>query len=669
MPVQTSYPGVYIEERPSGVRTITGVSTSVTAFVGACSFGDVNRPVRVTSIAEFQRRFGPPVSAAEPLGHMVGHYFINGGSEAIIVRVTGAGAAPATATLQEATPADTLILAAASPGTWANPVGSSGLTAVVDHATANPNDSFNLTLRLRSVNPATGNVELTAEERFENVSMSPASQRFVNLVLEVSDLVDVDATSPAPGGTAQGASTGLGLPASNPIGAANSVLRLALDFGPPLDLTLPAGNHTRDQLRTEVENAVDAAGLAITVTLASNALVLQSDATGPNSSVVVLPAPLDASATLRLGRANGGVEVSGAAALRPTPGTTAFDGGTPGAAVGATDVVPASGAGGIFSLNVRTFPRFNLLVLPGVTSNDQQEVGAALAYCRDQRAFLIVDTPAEAAPGDWVTDPPALGSLPAQGEHGALYYPRLTVFETRPGGRREELDLPPAGAIAGVFATTDRNRGVWKAPAGRAAGIVGISDLTTPTDDDLSGQLNPLRRERAAQLPRCRDRGVGRPHAPRRRCHGVGVQVRADPQDDRLHRQLALPRHGIRRVRTERSHAVGAAAACRGDVHAPAVPAGGVPAERQARGVGQLLRDLRRDGEPAGRDRPRASERRRRLRPAEAGRVRHRDDHPDLGPGGMTWPSSSSTAPASTPTSRTCSGSSGTASTSPGCPR
>ena len=60
MPVQTSYPGVYIEERPSGVRTITGVSTSVTAFVGACTFGDVNRPVRVTSIADFRRRFGPP---------------------------------------------------------------------------------------------------------------------------------------------------------------------------------------------------------------------------------------------------------------------------------------------------------------------------------------------------------------------------------------------------------------------------------------------------------------------------------------------------------------------------------------------------------------------------------------------------------------------------------
>ena len=34
MPVAVSYPGVYIEEIPSGVRTITGVATSITAFLG-----------------------------------------------------------------------------------------------------------------------------------------------------------------------------------------------------------------------------------------------------------------------------------------------------------------------------------------------------------------------------------------------------------------------------------------------------------------------------------------------------------------------------------------------------------------------------------------------------------------------------------------------------------
>ena len=71
----------------------------------------------------------------------------------------------------------------------------------------------------------------------------------------------------------------------------------------------------------------------------------------------------------------------------------------------------------------------------------------------------------------------------------------------------------------------------------------------------------------------------------------------------------------------------------------------------EARGVGQLLRHLRRDGQPAVRDRPRPGERRRRLRAAEAGRVRRHHDHPDLAAGGMTWPSSPSTRRASTRTS------------------
>lgn len=492
MPVQTSYPGVYIEERPSGVRTIVGVSTSVTAFAGGCSFGPVNTPTRVTSITAYHRLFGPSISATQPMGHMVGHYFANGGSEAIIVRVTGAGSAAATSTLQDATPANTLILAASNPGVWANRVGSAGLSALVDYATSNPSDLFNLTLRLRAVNPATGNVEVTAEERHENLSMSPASPRYVNTILESSNLVVVASTSPAPGGSAVGTSTGTALPTPIDITAANNVLRVALNYGPPVDLVLAIANHNRGQLRTAIENAVNAAGGGVAVTLdGSDRLVLTSAATGPNSSVVVLPALNDASAACRLGLANGGSEVSGSAALRPVEATTTFTGGNDGAVPTAAAIVPASGTGGIYSLGARTFPRFNLLVLPGMTSASPQEVGAALAYCRQERAFLILDTPTENTPGDWVTDPPALGSIPAQGEHGAIYYPRMQMFETRPGGRRVELDLPPAGAVAGVFAATDRDRGVWKAPAGRSAGIVGVSGLTAPTDDDLSGQLNP----------------------------------------------------------------------------------------------------------------------------------------------------------------------------------
>ena len=58
MPSALTYPGVYIEEVPSGVRTITGVATSITAFIGRARRGPVDVPIRVQSFAELNRVFG-----------------------------------------------------------------------------------------------------------------------------------------------------------------------------------------------------------------------------------------------------------------------------------------------------------------------------------------------------------------------------------------------------------------------------------------------------------------------------------------------------------------------------------------------------------------------------------------------------------------------------------
>jgi phage tail sheath protein FI len=50
----------------------------------------------------------------------------------------------------------------------------------------------------------------------------------------------------------------------------------------------------------------------------------------------------------------------------------------------------------------------------------------------------------------------------------------------------------PSGAVAGIFARTDAQRGVWKAPAGQDASFVGVSQLSVPLTDDENGELNPL---------------------------------------------------------------------------------------------------------------------------------------------------------------------------------
>lgn len=86
-------PGVYIEETSLRMKSIEGVSTSTTAFVGTTSLGPANSPATVTSYADFERTFGP-LAASYEMGYVVRAFFANGGREAVIVRVKGAGTFP-----------------------------------------------------------------------------------------------------------------------------------------------------------------------------------------------------------------------------------------------------------------------------------------------------------------------------------------------------------------------------------------------------------------------------------------------------------------------------------------------------------------------------------------------------------------------------------------------
>jgi phage tail sheath protein FI len=175
MPAVLNYPGVYIEELPSGVRTITGVATSITAFVGRALRGPVNDPVRVQSFAEFERTFGG-LWVDSTLGYAVSHFFLNGGADALIVRVAAANAKAATATV------GSLPLVAASPGSWGKSL--TGELAV-QSATA-----FKLTITDTGTN---------AVETYYNLSLDPSSALFVTLVLaQQSNLVRVDATQTFP---------------------------------------------------------------------------------------------------------------------------------------------------------------------------------------------------------------------------------------------------------------------------------------------------------------------------------------------------------------------------------------------------------------------------------------------------------------------------------------
>jgi hypothetical protein len=123
MPVTVSYPVVYLEELTSGVRTITGVATSIAAFVGQAARGPVNIPVTITSYADFERIFGG-LWINSRLGYAVRDFYQNGGSTAIIVRIVHSDAKQAAIALPGGPPT----LLAASDGAWGN-----ALHAVVDY--------------------------------------------------------------------------------------------------------------------------------------------------------------------------------------------------------------------------------------------------------------------------------------------------------------------------------------------------------------------------------------------------------------------------------------------------------------------------------------------------------------------------------------------------------
>jgi hypothetical protein len=144
---------------------------------------------------------------------------------------------------------------------------------------------------------------------------------------------------------------------------------------------------------------------------------------------------------------------------------------------------------GLYSLEKTDL--FNLLCIsPYLATNDVDAcvVAAAASYCEKRRALLIVD-----APSSWNSKDKAkqgLGLVGTASRNAALFFPRLRQPNPLRNNRVEEF--VPCGAVAGVFARTDATRGVWKAPAGIEANLVGVSDLSMPLSDGEIGELNPL---------------------------------------------------------------------------------------------------------------------------------------------------------------------------------
>ena len=182
MPSTLTYPGVYVEEIPSGVRTITGVATSIAAFIGLAPRGPVDKPTTITSFADYERIFGGIVYEY-PLGYAVRDFYENGGAIAIIVRTFVDGATAKRAFIKRGD----FQISAASPGTWGNNLrfraDNDGITDAIATDLGVPKASlYNLTIR----DTKTGVTETY------NLVTTEDTLRRVDRVLAASSLVKLD---------------------------------------------------------------------------------------------------------------------------------------------------------------------------------------------------------------------------------------------------------------------------------------------------------------------------------------------------------------------------------------------------------------------------------------------------------------------------------------------
>jgi phage tail sheath protein FI len=128
---------------------------------------------------------------------------------------------------------------------------------------------------------------------------------------------------------------------------------------------------------------------------------------------------------------------------------------------------------------------FNILCVPGLS--DGQTITGLQKYCYDHRAFYVVDCAETSTPPDLLGLATAAGADPPS-RNSALYFPWLTAADPKQDGRTR--NFPPSGAVAGIYARTDTNRGVWKAPAGVEAGLTGVAGLNVLLSDLQNGTLN-----------------------------------------------------------------------------------------------------------------------------------------------------------------------------------
>jgi phage tail sheath protein FI len=483
------HPGVFIEEVPSGVSPIEGVSTSTAAFLGKAATGPLDHAQLVTSFIEFQSDFGGFLNDGF-LAHSALQFFANGGTRLYVVRVA-ANAATANVEIgdRKTAPARTLVVSAANPGAWGNT-----LDVVIAAGTQNPANEFSLAVRRAGV----------VTETYDGLSVNPDVPNFVeNVVNARSQLVkvSVDQTDDSTDAGSSAAATG----AVTTLPASLRQLQIDIDGDGFQTITLADPADTGAHIAASIQTAVraltplrastPAASYAqFTATFQNNTYTLTSGSAGKRSSVQVTNAAAGNAATLlRLGVINGGTETTGAASLRPANGTFLLGDGTVGGAtlkvtLGSDGTTPQD-ADFLQALTLLDPVRdVNIVAVPGIGSKAVVEGGSG--YCQQRGdCFFIGDLPSSAESRDAART--FVQGLAVKSSYAGVYFPWLSMVDPA-GVSPDPVQVPPSGFAAGMYARIDARRGVFKAPAGTETNVVGAVGLASQISDADQDVLNPI---------------------------------------------------------------------------------------------------------------------------------------------------------------------------------
>lgn len=438
-------PGVYVEEFDSGSKPMEGVSTSTAGFVGLAQRGiTVGIPQLVTNFADFTRKYGGYLSENEFgdyrfLAYAVEHFFVNGGSRCFVMRVAPEDAQPSVGYLPKEEGA-VLKVTAKNPGSWGNRLqvritpASKAKTQILEIVTENDKKKYKVK---KAAGFCTGDIVAYQEAETEGTIYNQVVKCQDNVLEFANDFDD-------------------------------SVVDTAL-LPTKVIATCEFNMEVRfDDIIETYENVsfnINEANYIVKRAEKSDLIQVEHIVGGENLAV----SPME---LIARDEAAAGINMS-------------FAGGSDGSvsSLSAADYIGVDNGAGKRT-GIQAFvdnDMVSIMAVPGVTDPNVQL--SLVAHCENLASrFAVLDIPKAAGK---IEDIIAHRDM-FDSDYAALYHPWLTVFD--PLDKRN-IAIPPSGSVMGIYARSDNERGVHKAPANEVVrACVGLDCNFNKGEQDI---LNP----------------------------------------------------------------------------------------------------------------------------------------------------------------------------------